>query len=63
MELIYKKKGITKGTSTPGGKLKVRKFSHTQKNPLILGKLAGTERGLCRIKGKCSGWSEKGRTK
>ena len=63
MELSYKKKGITKGTNTHGGKLKVRRGSHTQKNPLVIGKLAGTESDLWRIKGKCSGWSEEGRTK
>ena len=31
--------------------------------PLMVGKSAGTERGLWWIKGECSGWSVEGRTK
>lgn len=55
MELSYKKKG----TSTPGeGE---ERFPHSE-NPLM-GQLAGTERDLWWIKGKCSGWCEEGRTK
>ena len=48
-----KKRAFRKGTSTTCGKLKLRS-SWTQKNPLMVGKPAGTEKKLWRIKGEHS---------
>ena len=51
------------GINTSGGKLKVRRSSHTQKTPLTAGKSAGTERDLWGIRRESSKQSVKGRTK
>lgn len=42
------KKRKQEGTSTPGGELKVKRGSHTQKSPFTVGKSARAERGLVR---------------
>ena len=57
------RKGESKRISNPNGKLKVRRVFHTQKNPLAVGKSAGTERDLHGIKGECSRESVEGRAK
>ena len=58
-----KKRGIKKGTSNPGRKLKVRRGLPTQKTSLTMGKSAGTKRNLQGIKGEHSRQSAEGRTK